>query len=165
MKLQRFNEYSNDTEHESVVSFNDNEIKYLKSKSNLRIEQGLYFVNYKQVHKLLSGEYNVINDNIKCSTIQSLIKYTNNAIKPIIQYLESIFNNIEIINNTYYFNNKIIAKNPDDNFIVFNVDIIDMLYSSYNLVLSESKELIYDIFCKDMGYNPDEYGYSFSYMK
>lgn len=113
MKLKKFFEYAQ-SENDNYVDFNDNELKYLDSKGFLIKIQNKYYFNGKEVKKLSSGEYSLFYDDIMCSTIQSLIKYTEEFIKPLNDWFDNILLNsiikpIDKNNKEWYYNGKLWA--------------------------------------------------------
>lgn len=112
MKLHKYLEYV-DNENLKEVKFNSNEIKYLKDKSAFTTINNEYYVNFRAVKKLSDNEYIVFYDDIKCSTIQSLIKYTKASVQEAIDYLKNILDNAEKI---HLKNNIIVWTYNDDMF-------------------------------------------------
>lgn len=91
MKLQSFFEYVDNIDSKSYIPFNKNEIKYILDKGVLFTEYQQQYVYYREVRKLSDGNYIVVHPQIECTTIQSLLKYTEDSIKEVSDYLINKF--------------------------------------------------------------------------
>lgn len=135
------NESSNSNENNIEISFNRNELKYLKDKGNLTIKEITtyhqpdicYYVNYKQVQKLSDGEFYVVEDCVKCNTIQSLIKYTYDSTKSLCDIIDNLLVNSDItesnLANLYHYKNKYwacLTHAVINNKLNFFVDLISL---------------------------------------
>lgn len=120
MKIKKFLEYVDNTNNDYVVPFNKNEINYLSAKAFFCTYKNKSYIDYTKVDKLSSGEYLVVKDNVKCSTLQSLVKYLNkegyheNA-KLAIRWFDDILKNITINYSNvnameYYYNDSYLGE-------------------------------------------------------
>lgn len=167
MKLQRFNEFVDTNDEDKYVSLNDNEIKLLTARGNYKTIYKVVYVNSRQIQKLSTGEYLVVSDNVRCSTISSLLKYTAESVKePSLWFNNLVKNTIKVpdtdnSNVIYWYDNDTIAALQEirSKHVFIEREGYWNLYL-YRLTDLELGSLYSDILIKDFGLIYSVSGYS-----